>query len=885
MKNWNLHAGLVGCCLVAGCGVNGGADGGSQSERASTRTAELVLPPQVSRDFPLDQEVAPEPTTNGSLLASASSVAAGYMLLFRVPYAPEPWSRFTTHGNTGSSYDKDQLAVVLWGASGGTPSTLARVPISGVTNVRAMDVGNGWLIVYDDHTGRHTTVIYRDGSFSTPKPVLGNCGMVDFARSATTALLTDSCNNGTLFDLAGEMLTTFAFPKPSDPISSCYNFNISGGQLAFNGIDYLVMFDCVQYYQKSVLGYVVSPAGDVQPVPMVISQPAVPYKGVRFINIAGNTNGTFLVLLAQDKSSGPEHAVTYRKISESATHVFTFSPEQTLPGESILNDGIPSDSSLSVSEFGTDFAITRTRSAGVLDLVLPNVNGSGVVTTQLLAPLSGWAYIFPDDQFAGATRLMMFTNSGITRLTASAQQIDVPPATVFLSKQRGQYAPSLAFDGQNYLAAWTEGIRTVSSWSGGNAPQIFGHRLSASGALLGPASFGIGPTTEVAVTALVAANPSLFSAAWNSASGFLTGAATITDAEPPVVMSYPPQSPTPLDFGIAADGTKTTVGWTSSSSVQVAQLAGAGNWAPPLTIASNADPLASAPALAFDSGQYAVVWTAVGNPGERVLYGARVSAAMTLLDASPKELLRFASPVVNGLPADTGVELVAAADHFLVAWTAIAGSTEELRVARLSSTLQLLDPSGILVGIQPYPSVGATTHRFGLAWDGTDVWVVWRDNEGDTRRPSASLRGRRFSNTLLPVDSQAFLIASDLDEFSKVTLTRGAGDSSMVGYTRYEARTDSFRVRARLLSGSSFAGGVACGSGTQCQSGACVDGHCSTATGSGGSAGMGGSPGASGSVGIGGVTGVGGTLGICWYGRFCRCRRECWVGWERRDWR
>ena len=105
-----------------------------------------------------------------------------------------------------------------------------------------MDVGSGWLIVYDDPTGRHTVVVARDGSFSPPKAVSGNCAMVDFARSATTALLTDSCNHGTLFDLAGQTLTEVTFPKPTEITSPCWNLNIAGGQLAFTGIDYLVMF-------------------------------------------------------------------------------------------------------------------------------------------------------------------------------------------------------------------------------------------------------------------------------------------------------------------------------------------------------------------------------------------------------------------------------------------------------------------------------------------------------------------------------------------------------------------------------------------------------------------------------------------------------------------
>ena len=80
----------------------------------------------------------------------------------------------------------------------------------------------------------------------------------------------------------------------------------------------------------------------------------------------------------------------------------------------------------------------------------------------------------------------------------------------------------------------------------------------------------------------------------------------------------------------------------------------------------------------------------------------------------------------------------------------------------------------------------------------------------EARPVPTSLRGGRFTDALVPIDSESFPISNDLDELSQLTLVHGAGDSSLVGYTRYLASDGSFRVRARFLSSTAFADGVAC---------------------------------------------------------------------------
>jgi MYXO-CTERM domain-containing protein len=856
MQKRGLGTVLVVGYLLAGCGVNGGAD-----SKVVARQTPLSPPAQVSADFALDQEVAPEFNPNATLLGVAASTSAGYLLGYTVPYAPELWSRPALYLADGSPYQANDLVLLHWGAASGAPSVLAKLPSlpsgSLYANARVLDVGSRWLVVYEvwaeNVTTRYSVTLARDGSLGSPTALPGTCatGMSGFVRATATALLTDACGNGILLDFAGQVVKTFTVATPDAFPNWTGGGSVSGGQLAFNGIDYLALYAYPsETLPKYVMGFPVSPAGTAA-TPIVISPSAVPYASVYPLSLAAN-GSTFFSVVAQGRSSGPGTAVAYRTISETSGHVFSVSDERYPPGESIIGFSDPSDRNATALALGSSFGIVRELSTGDLELVTPSGNTDPDAVSPLLSALANapQAIVSSDDPASGGTSFVIAAGARAVRFDAAAHAID-NPASALLSSLRGQFGPSLAFDGQSYLAAWAEGA---------TSPKIFSHRLSTTGALLGAASVRLSPAADTALEPLATATPSLFAVAWNGRIMGFTGAATVTSADPPLVTPSDSLTLQAFDFGVASDGTQAAAAWIDSS-VHITKFEGAGTWSAKLTIASNVASRPSAPALAFNGGEFAVLWTTPGNTDQRVLLGSRVSDDLTLLDATPKELLRFSSPAFNGKPTDCGVEVIAAGDHFLVAWAQIASGNEEVRIARLSSTLAVLDPGGVLVATQPYTAIGTTTHRVALGWDGTNVWVAWRDGEGSARRPFASLRGRRFSDTLTPIDSDSWLISSDLDEFSKVTLASAPGGSSMVGYTRYLASDGSFRARGRLLSASLFGDGVPCLRADQCQNGACTAGYCATATGAGGESGAGGDVGAGGEIGAAGEVGTGGVAG------------------------
>ena len=858
--------------LAAACGSHRGRE----SDPVETQRSALASIPYVSPDFAVNQDPAPQFNPSAKLLSVAASAAVGYLLAYEQPYAPGSWSRFAL-GNF-NTYTAHNIVFTHWGATSGTPVTLASLPAppqgSLFRNALVVDVGRGWLVVYElvtaNKVARYSVTLARDGSLGEPIALPDPCGplstslamgddMRGFVRGTDTALLTDGCGDGLLLDLDGHVLKRVSIANTS-ALPNWSGRTFVGGQVAFNGIDYLVVYAYPDFVTKYVWGFPISPAGEPGTA-FAITTSIVSYKTASPLSLAANDH-SFLLALAQGRTQGPETATTYRKVVEASDHTFSIAAERFVLGETVVGPGTSSDSDVNAFSLNGQFAITVEHNG--LQIVYPSTDPELEDTTQSLPPLPSKFVTTADDSVAG-TRVLMISDVHGVRLEGSLHVID-DPAVVLQTSTPGQFAPSFAFDRQGYIAAWTEGIGETA------APRIWGHRLSTTGGLVDPASFRI--NTDVGVEPLLTANPSHVVAVWSSQGTAFTGAAAIASADPPTVTPFVSPATLADDFGVTSDGSHSSIAWIDvdcgtglcARSVRMVELAASGTWSPTLTIAATMSPTACPPALAFNAEQYAVLWTdAASTDGERVLYGARVSADMALLDPTPKELLRFRSRYPNGLPMDCGLTVISMGDHFLFAWADVTNATEEVRLARLSHTLEVLDPGGVLASTQPYTSIGATQHRVALGWDGTNAWALWRDGEAALRRPFASLRGRRFSDTLMPVDSDPFLISDDLDEFSKVTLAIGPDGAALVGYTRYLQSEGSFRVRARFLSSSLFAAGMPCNIAEQCQYGACVAGYCSNSIGAGGASGAGGESGGavgSGGDGTGGVSAGGAAGGV-----------------------
>ena len=603
---------------------------------------------------------------------------------------------------------------------------------------------------------------------------------------------------------------------------------------AFNGIDYLFVYgsDQSQPDPKSVFAVPVTPTGAVG-TSFVVALPRVAWWGANIFPFGVVANGNaFLTLIRQLRGAVSGVDTSYRIATEAADHTFTLGAERYLPGGPNSTASAPTDLGVTPLALNGQFVIARTKSTGQTELIYPSADPNLEDVTHPLAlglPLTSAPSVSSDSQSSDGTRLLFASGAQAVRLDASLRAIDAPPAELVKALHQ-QFMPSFAFAGHHYLAAWAEGGFDTSR----GIRKIFGRRLSASGALLDSAHVQLTSGLNENVDPLVVGNPAFFATVTND---YFVDSSVLSNVTSPVLTTASaPLLSEPEGIAVTADGTSLTAAFYDHDgySLKLRRLDETGTWGEAVRVTDSSVDSNSRIAVVFGGGQYVVLWTSAGDPGQRVVYGARVSSALVQLDDPPKELLRFNCPD-PGRTYDSGLQLIASGDHLLFSWSDINDGVEGLHIARLSNGLQLLDAHGVLVATQPFEQTLVSTRRVALGWDGSNDWVVWRDNEGGARPGLATLRGRRFLDALSPVDDRSFVITNDLDELSKVTLAVGDGGRSLVGYTSLSSN-QSYRVQARFLSSAPFADAVPCSDASQCQNGACTTGLCSSVGGAGGMA-------------------------------------------------
>jgi hypothetical protein len=814
--------------LLTQCAAPGEPQSG---ERIAVRSSALDQPLFVSAEFSVDHVPSADLNPGAPLLDVAASPNA-YLFTYAI----------------------DGLSFMRWNAASGSSSKLASLPLSSasVMAAHAVPVGNGWLAVYEVTVAgvraRYAVSIASDGTLSTPSAIPGTCsdGIAGLARSISNALLSDRCGGAVLMGLAGELPTVLTLATPGSLGLPGSSGPLNGGQVAFNGIDYLVLYgNSVSGFSKLVAAIAVSPAGAVAS-PLYIASPSVPYKGVNPLGLAVNGN-TFLALFRQGRSSGPETDITYKSLQESAAHEFTPGTEKYLvpPPGSTLQPGDRNATAFAIAE---RFGIVREDSGRALTLTLLDPSDVLPTTVQpLLDPFVGAPLALTG---ASSSGFVVAAGPRGVRFDSAIHAFDVPPATIisYLNPAPKQSSPSYSFGAGSYLTSWIEGY------------QVFVQRLSTGGEIVEPASVCLKPDMNYVEDQLLAADSKGFVSAWRGSGAPTTGGARISSADPLVITPFPAlNNGYVIGLALGSDGVRASL-VSSGDALAISQFSDTGAWSPSLTIASTPSYRSSNPALAFIASQFVVLWIASsGVEGEWVIYGVRVNQDLTLIDSSPKEILHFSASVPRDL------QLAAVGDHLVMAWSAFHTDSEShdaevISAARLSTSLGVLDPGGIQIAT-PHILGLNTFRRIALHWDGSNVWLLWLDAAGGSSPSLGTVKGQRFSSTLAPVDATPWLAANDLGSDSTLTLTGGDEGRSLIGYSGWDNVARNFRARARFLSASPFDDGIPCETAAQCQNGVCSAGHCAS-TGAAGAGGQTGGNGGSnsGNAGTGPSGGSGGTL-------------------------
>ena len=278
-----------------------------------------------------------------------------------------------------------------------------------------------------------------------------------------------------------------------------------------------------------------------------------------------------------------------------------------------------------------------------------------------------------------------------------------------------EFAPAVAFDGTNYLVVWEDGR--------GAYDDIYAARVSPAGAILDPGGIAISTAEREQREPTVAFDGANYLVAWTDyRSGTNTDiygarvsrAGTVLDpAGIAIQTATGHQGPPTLAFG----GTNYLVAWDDGGRIYAARVSPAGAVLDPTGIAISMDPsaLSSYPSVAFDGANYLVAW---GSRGYDIA-GARVSLAGAVLDPTG-----IAISTAVGFQFQKSAAVAFDGTNYAVAWERSTPSTNpDIYGTRVTPAGAVLDPTGIAISTAGYhqraPAVGSDGSHSLVAWDDT----------------------------------------------------------------------------------------------------------------------------------------------------------------------
>jgi len=356
------------------------------------------------------------------------------------------------------------------------------------------------------------------------------------------------------------------------------------------------------------------------------------------------------------------------------------------------------------------------------------------------------------------------------RYDVNGMQLD-SPAKVISNAVNEQDSPSVAYDGTQYFAVWTD-FRNATS-------DIYGARMSTSGTLL--------DTNGIAITT-----------------------AALAQAAPDVA------SGNGVTLVVWADRRNSA---TTGFDIYGALVNPAGTILVSDIVISNAANDQNRPAVVYDATDkvFVVVWGDQRNSSSTDIYGARVDTTGTVLDTAGVQISAAAG--IQQMP-DIAVD----GSTMLAVWedrrTDPSGDIYGTRLTAAGS-LTVLDSNGIAIattgGQSSATAVGVSGGQFVVAWaDTRNMATTQTDIYGNSVDATAGTLGTEF------------VISNTTDNESQPRFQNDPNDdSNKANLVFSDLRTDLQINRVyRILVTFAGSNGQTCTAANQCSSGFCVDGYC-----------------------------------------------------------
>ncbi len=631
--------------------------------------------------------------------------------------------------------------LVVWAnfVSGTDEITATRVTKAGTvldpTGIPIAPAGGAPAVSFD---GTNYLVVWQ-GSVSTNVAVFGT-------RVSTA---------GSVLDPSGILISSFVLQAPFDYLPT--------PQLAFDGTNYLVVWADQRNGADNwdIYGARVTKAGAVlDPNGIAITtavnnqyQPAIAFGG-----------GTYLVVWTDLRTGGDVYGTRVSKTG------------------AILNPlgigiaGAAASGSGAVAFDGTNFLVVWTGAHGItggrvtpagaiLDpygFPIGSANASGVFSAAVAFDGTNYLAVWNESHSGTSTDIYG------ARVTPNAAVLD-PGGLAIATTLYQESEPRLAFDGTDYLV-----VSRADAFPPGGADNddfdVHGVRVGKTGTVLAPGIINMLATTDNQVDAAIAFDGTNYLVVWDDRRlGYdAIYGARVTQAGAPldptgfrIFYGTGNQSSLPT---VAFDGTNYLVAFVNISATSNADdiygvrvsTAGAVLDGPtkPIRISLQTNNQVF-PAITFNGTDYLVVWHDLRAGSNYDIYGARVTPAGTVLDATGIAISTAAGNQLIPAIAFDGT-------NSLVVWHDLRGADYDIYGARVDANGTVLDPAGI-----PISTATGDQYAPALAFDGTNYLVAWRDHRSGT---SWDIYGTRVSpaGVVLSTSGTAISTAANDQSFPKV---------------------------------------------------------------------------------------------------------------------
>ncbi|MDC3985232.1 hypothetical protein [Polyangium jinanense] len=602
------------------------------------------------------------------------------------------------------------------------------------------------------------------------------------------------------YDLYGRLIAPDGTMTPEFTFASSNNIYLDDISIAFNGANYLVAFDNIDASTSYVHGRRVSPSGTVLDASNLT---ICAYCSTSDLDVASDGTNWFAVWRADSGIRG-------QRITNAGAVL------DTISGKYLADSAI----GLSVAFAGNGYGVFGTTSSEIYGLFVDLLGNVTIPKTALVAePGSSSMAAAAHD---GTNFFLAFTDTRLSnsyspsdvfglRVSNALTKVDATSQLVSRAAN-AETRPAVAYNGTNYLAVW-EDRRP------GTTTDIYGARLTTSGAVLDPSGIAISQATGSESYPSIASLGGDWLVAWNDTragnddiyAARVSGAGSVLDPSGVPIRTATGSQSNPA---VSSDGTNWLVTWYDSANAEI----WASRVSPAATVLDASGIQISTgggwmPAVGYNGTNYLVAWSRPGAMGYDIA-AARLTPAGVVLDTG-----NFAINVAAASGSENNASVTSNGVDWLVTWD----NSADVRGARVGSTGAVLDPMGI--GI----STAANTQRAARAiWDGTQYWVVWQDDRAVSGRQD--IYGARLTPGGVVTDTTGIVLANDPAQNELApAIAAGPSKEALLVYQHFDTAQPygADRVWARLVTDPTLGvNGVSCQTGATCESGACVDGVC-----------------------------------------------------------